>query len=240
MNRILEANKLSVTYNGGFMALNAVSFYVDECEIVAFVGMNGAGKSTALKAVCGLAPINGGSISAFGQQINGLSVDKLVAKGLTLVPEGRRIFSTMSVLENIEMGAFTVVDKEGTVVKKRKEKVYNLFPILFDRKRQVAGTLSGGEQQMLAIGRALMLEPRLLLLDEPSVGLSPNYVEKVFEKLIEINKLGTSILLVEQNVKAALQICHRGYMFESGLITYRGTAEFLQNNERLKSLFLGR
>lgn len=226
MSKILEVKNLSVYY-GTVRALENVSFFVNAGEIAAMVGPNGAGKSTALKAICGLVSVNNGEIRFQDKNIGGLTPDILVRKGLCFVPEGRRIFTTMTILENLEMGGFTVTSGQNSIIKDRIEKVFELFPILKERKNQKAGTLSSGEQQMLAIGRALMLKPSLLLLDEPSLGLSPNYVEIVFEKLKEMNRNGTSILLVEQNIQKALEICHRGYVFELGSIALEGERESL-------------
>lgn len=236
MNHLFEVKNLSVYY-GTVRALEDASFYVDRNEIVAMVGPNGAGKSTALKAVTGLIQPTSGEIKFNGANIRGLSTDALVKKGLCLVPEGRRLFPSMTVIENLEMGAFTRIDIKG--VKEDMDKIFQLFPVLKERLYQKAGTLSGGEQQMLAIGRALMLKPVLLLLDEPSLGLSPNFVEAVFEKLIEINKNGTSILVVEQNAKKALDICHRGYVFNIGTIVLQGKKEELIQEERIKQVYLG-
>lgn len=238
MNKILEANNLVVNY-GTVRALEDVSFFINEGEIVAMIGPNGAGKSTALKAVCGLVSANSGTIKYRGNEIIGKTPDKLVREGLSLVPEGRHIFSTMTVLENLEMGAYTIPKKDKALIKMRLKTVNRLFPILDERKKQKAGTLSTGEQQMLAIGRALMLKPRLLLLDEPSLGLSPNYVEIVFKKLQEINKAGTSILLVEQNASKTLEICHRGYVFGIGTIALEGSREALLGDERVKKIIIG-
>jgi branched-chain amino acid transport system ATP-binding protein len=238
MNKILEIANLSVNY-GTVRALENASFYVNEREIVAMIGPNGAGKSTALKAICGLIPINSGEIKYQGKPIKGMTPDRLVKKGLSLVPEGRHIFPTMTVLENLEMGAYTIPQKEKLLIRERLENVFQLFPILRERKNQKAGTLSTGEQQMLAIGRALMLKPSLLLLDEPSSGLSPNYIEIVFEKLKQINKAGTSILLVEQNVSKALEICHRGYVFDIGTIALDGSRESLIKDERIMKILVG-
>jgi len=238
MSKILEVKNLSVYY-GTVRALEDISFSVNQGEIVALLGPNGAGKSTALKAICGLVPIRKGEIFFQDGSINGLTPDRLVKRGLCLVPEGRRVFTTMTVLENLEMGAFTLSRGNSPELQGRLEKVFHLFPILRERKKQKAGTLSSGEQQMLAIGRALMLKPLLLLLDEPSLGLSPNYVEVVFDKLVEINKDGTSILLVEQNAFKALEICHRGYIFEIGKIAIEGERENLLNNEEIKKVLLG-
>jgi branched-chain amino acid transport system ATP-binding protein len=238
MNNILDVRNLSVYY-GTVRALDKVSFYISPGEIVALLGPNGAGKSTALKAICGLVPAKEGGIQFQGEDIKGLSPDQLVRKGLSLVPEGRRIFSTMTTQENLEMGAFTISNKENVLIKERLERVFELFPILRERRKQKAGTLSSGEQQMLAIGRALMLRPKLLLLDEPSLGLSPNYVDIVFDKLQEINKGGTGILLVEQIASKALDICHRAYVFEIGTIALGGSRDSLLRDERVKKILIG-
>lgn len=229
---------LSVNY-GTVRALENISFYVNEGEIVAMIGPNGAGKSTALKAICGLISIHSGEILYQKKSINRMSPDRLVKKGLSLVPEGRHIFPSMTVLENIEMGAYTISRKKKLLVRERLDNVFQLFPILRERKSQKAGTLSTGEQQMLAISRALMLKPSLLLLDEPSSGLSPNYVEIVFDKLRDINKVGISILLVEQNASKALEICHRAYVYDIGIIALEGNKEELVKNEKIKSIFIG-
>ena len=232
MDKILEANDLFVSY-GTVKALRGVSFFVNPGEIVVLLGPNGAGKSTALKAICGLVPIGKGEIKFQDKDITGMTPDQLVKKGLSLVPEGRRIFTSMTVQENLEMGAFTIGRKNRSEIEERTKKVFDLFPILKERRKQKAGTLSTGEQQMLAIGRALMLKPSLLLLDEPSLGLSPNYVERIFEKLVEINKNGTSLLIVEQNVRKALDICHRGYVFELGSVVLEGKQEELFKSDNL-------
>jgi len=232
MNKLLEVNNLTVCY-GTVLALEKASFYVNPGEIVGMIGPNGAGKSTALNAICGLVSVKNGEILFQEESIKGLSPDSLVKKGLSLVPEGRRVFTSMTVFENLEMGAFTVPKKSISEIKARLEKVFHLFPILRERKKQKAGTLSSGEQQMLAIGRALMLKPALLLLDEPSLGLSPNFVDMVFDKLSEINKAGTSILLVEQNASKALEICHRGYVFGIGSIAFEGEKEDLLKHENI-------
>jgi len=236
MSYLLDVRNLSVYY-GVVRALENVSFYIEIGEIVTLIGPNGAGKSTALKAICGLVAVNSGEIKFRDDYIRGSTPDALVKKGLSLVPEGRRIFPTMTVLENLEMGAYTRIDKSS--VKESIEKTLTLFPRLKERTKQKAGTLSGGEQQMLAIGRALMLKPLLLLLDEPSLGLSPNYVEIVFDKLLEINQNGTSILLVEQNAQMALQTCHRGYVFNVWFIEIEGEREKLIKDENIKRVFLG-
>ena len=232
---LLEVKDLTVYY-GAVKALEGVSFKVDDGEIVAMIGPNGAGKSTALKAVCGLVNPTKGEIFFQGEKINGLRPDELVQKSLCLVPEGRRLFPTMTVLENLEMGAFT---KDGGSMAKDLEKVFALFPHLKERRHQGAGTLSSGEQQMVAMGRALMLKPKLLLVDEPSLGLSPNYVDLIFEKLVEINTSGTSVLLVEQNTQMALEIAHRGYVFKIGEIVLEDSGKNLLENDEVRKAFLG-
>jgi len=207
------------------------------------IGPNGSGKSTALNTICGTLKAMGGVIRTgkivfMEQTINGIPPHYLVKKGLCIVPEGRRVFPTMTVLENLEMGGYTVNNKK--TIEDTMEKVFQLFPVLKERRKQRAGTLSSGEQQMLAIGRALMLQPKLLLLDEPSLGLSPNYVEAVFEKIKEINKNGTSILLVEQNARMALEYADRGYVFKIGQITLEDEARNLLGNEEVRRAFLGK
>jgi len=238
---LLEAKNLTVCY-GKVKALDSVGFAVHQGEIVAMVGPNGAGKSTALKAVSGIlneydGRIEQGEVLYEGKDIKGLRTDQLVKKGMTLVPEGRRVFPTMTVLENLEMGAYTTKDK--STIRNEINRVLDLFLQLKARLHNKAGTLSTGEQQMLTLGRALMLKPKLLLADEPSLGLSPNFVEVIFDKLIEINKNGMSILLVEQNARMALEICHRGYVFEIGRIALEGEKKNLLENEKVKEVFLG-
>ena len=236
---LLEIKDLTVYY-GTVQALDKVSFHVNEGEIVAVIGPNGAGKSTALNAISGVVPLTGkssGQITFEGREIKNLQPYQLVTKGICLVPEGRRVFSTMTVLENLQMGAYTLDDKGK--MKKGLGRVFELFPKLRERQRQRTGTLSSGEQQMLAIGRALMLEPKLLLVDEPSIGLSPNYVQIVFEKLKEINENSIAILLVEQNARMALQYSDRAYVFEIGKIAMEGPSEKLLENEKVKESFLG-
>lgn len=236
---LLEVKNLTVFY-GAVEALNKVSLHMSEGEIVAMIGPNGAGKTTALRAISGLIKLeapSSGEIIFNGENIENLRTDILVKKGMSLVPEGRRVFPSMTVLENLEMGGFIRSDKKAT--RESIERVFELFPDLKERRKQRAGTLSSGEQQMLAMGRALMLKPRLLLLDEPSLGLSPNYVETVFNKIKEINKNGTSILLVEQNARMALEYSDRGYVFEIGKIFLEGDSENLLKNEQIRKLFLG-
>ena len=238
---LLDVKNLQVFY-GSVLALDDVSFEVGGGEIVAMIGPNGAGKSTSLKAVVGLLDaydgyISKGEILFQDKAITGLRTDELVKLGISLVPEGRRVFPSMTVRENLEMGAFTK-DNEYSL-NDNIARVLDIFPQLKDRVSQNAGTLSGGEQQMLALGRALMIQPKLLLADEPSLGLSPNYVEIIFEKLTDINKTGTSILLVEQNAQMALEVCHRAYVFETGKIVLHGERENLINDDRVKDVFLG-
>jgi branched-chain amino acid transport system ATP-binding protein len=238
---LLEAKNLTVRY-GTVKALEDVSFKLHEGEIVAMIGPNGAGKSTALKALSGVLEatdgcIENGEILFEGKSIKGFRTDELVKKGISLVPEGRRVFPTMTVWENLEMGAYTRIDKKS--IKEDIDKVCTMFPHLMERRRQRAGVLSSGEQQMLAIGRALMLKPKLLMADEPSLGLSPNYVDIVFDTLLEINRSGMSILIVEQNARMALDICTRGYVFDIGRIALEGERAELLKNERVKTVFLG-
>lgn len=238
---LLEISDLTVYY-GAVKAIEDVSFRVNSGEIVAMIGPNGAGKSTSLKAVCGLLDSVGGQIKNGnmlfeGKSIGGLRTDQLVEMGIALMPEGRRVFSTMTVFENLEMGAYTRADRRS--VEDDIQAVFDLFPRLKERAQQKAGTLSSGEQQMLALGRALMLKPKLLLADEPSLGLSPNFVDLIFDKLVEINKTGTSILLVEQNARMALEVAHRAYVFEIGRIGLEGSTENLSENPQVKRAFLG-
>ncbi|RKY12773.1 MAG: ABC transporter ATP-binding protein [Planctomycetota bacterium] len=238
---LLEVENLTARYEA-ITALKEICFDVNEGEIVTMIGPNGAGKSTALKAVSGVleatdGTIESGEILFEGESIKGLRTDELVAKGICLVPEGRRVFPTMTVLENLEMGAYKRKDK--TAISQDIYMVLTLFPQLKERVKQKAGTLSTGEQQMLAMGRALMLKPKLLLADEPSLGLSPNFVELVFDKLVEINGKGTTILLVEQNASEALKIAHRAYVFSIGEIVLKDNCESLLHNEEVKKAFLG-
>lgn len=238
---LLEVKDLTVRY-GAVVALKNVSFHVGEGEIVTMIGPNGAGKSTALKAVCGVLEATNGSIENGeilfdGKSIKRLTTDELVGRGISLAPEGRRVFATMTVLENLQMGAYRRKDKAS--VNQDIDTVLTFFPLLKKRIKQKAGTLSTGEQQMLAIGRALMQKPKLLLADEPSLGMSPNLVELIFDKLVEINKNGTSVLLVEQNASEALAIANRGYVFSVGEIVLEDTGQNLLRNEKVKKSFLG-
>ena len=234
---LLEVKNLTVRY-GAINALNNISLEVGESEIVAMIGPNGAGKSTALKAISGLVEYFSGEINFQGKSIKNLSPDVLVKRGLSFVPEGRRVFITMTVMENLEMGAYIRNDKKK--FRDSLEKVFELFPILRERQKQRAGTLSSGEQQMLAMGKALMLEPKLLMLDEPTLGLSPNFIEIVFEKIKEINRNGTAILLVEQNIRMALENTHKGYLFNIGEIALQGLGKnLLTNIEKVSQSLLG-
>lgn len=232
--RMLTVSDINVYY-GAIHAIKNVSFEVNEGEVVALIGANGAGKSTTLKTMSGLLRSQTGTIEFLGQNIMHMPADKLVAAGLAHVPEGRRVFAQMSVEENLEMGAFTRPNSE---IAPGLERVYAHFPRLKERRRQVAGTLSGGEQQMLAMGRALMSHPKVMVLDEPSMGLSPIYVNEIFDIIQQINKDGTTVLLVEQNAKKALSIANKAYVLETGTIALSGDAKELMNNDRVKKAYL--
>ena len=231
---MLKVDDLNVYY-GKIHALKGVSFDVNEGEIVSLIGANGAGKSTTLKTISGLLRSKTGGVTFMGEDISKIDAYKLVEKGLAHVPEGRRIFLQMSVMENLEMGAYI----KGKADKADIESVFEKFPILKERKNQVAGTLSGGEQQMLAMGRALMSHPKLLMLDEPSMGLAPILVEQIFEIIKELNDAGTTILLVEQNAEMALEVSDRAYVIESGRVSLSGTGEELRNSDTIKKAYLG-
>jgi branched-chain amino acid transport system ATP-binding protein len=227
------------TYYGAICALSSVTIQIDSKELVAVLGANGAGKSTLLRSISGLITPTEGEISFEGESINRLAVHRRVELGIAMVPEGRGIFPNLTVLENLKIGAYLFrkesLQSESAAI---LEKVYDHFPVIKERREQRAGTLSGGEQQMLSIGRALMSRPRLLLLDEPSMGLSPLYVAEIFKLLSKINKDGTTILLVEQNANAALKIAHRGYVLDRGTIAYADTSERLLASEEVKSAYL--
>jgi branched-chain amino acid transport system ATP-binding protein len=226
------------TYYGNIQALHSISIEVGEGEIITLLGANGAGKTTTLKSISGVVPPREGEIIFMGENIEDISPDKIVAKGIVQVPEGRRIFPLLTVAENLDMGAFLRNDKSG--IKKDLDYAYALFPILAERRHQAGGTLSGGEQQMLAISRGLMAQPRLLLLDEPSLGLAPIIVRRIFEVIRKINaEQNTTIFLVEQNANLALQTAHRGYIMTTGVITLSDTAVNLMKNESVKSAYLG-
>ena len=235
MDALLNVENINVYY-GAIHAIKDISFHVNEGEIVTLIGANGAGKTTTLQTISGLLRSKTGSITFEGHSISNVRADKLVAHGLAQVPEGRRVFLQMSVEENLEMGAYT---QSPAGVPKDLEMVYELFPRLKERRRQVAGTLSGGEQQMLAMGRALMSHPRLLMLDEPSMGLAPILVEQIFEIIQNLNHNGSTILLVEQNAQMALSVAHRGYVLETGKIVATGTGEELINSPDIKKAYLG-
>ncbi len=225
------------TYYGNIHALRGISLHVEQGEIVTLIGANGAGKSTTLNSISGILHPQVGTIVFEDEQINTLPAHEIVRRGVAQVPEGRRIFGRLTVAENLEMGAFTRDDTAG--IRRSMDRVFAVFPRLQERLSQVGGTLSGGEQQMLSMGRALMAEPRMLLLDEPSMGLAPILVEEIFRVIREINEQGTSILLVEQNAHMALQIAHRGYVLQTGEITTQNTAEGLQNDEAVRKAYLG-
>jgi branched-chain amino acid transport system ATP-binding protein len=225
------------TYYGNIEALKEISLTVSEGEIITLIGANGAGKSTTLMSISGIVPPRFGEIRFLDKPIHHLNPDEIVALGISQVPEGRRIFPQLTVLENLDMGAFLRKDKAG--IKKDMDHIFALFPILAQRQHQGGGTLSGGEQQMLAISRALMARPRLLLMDEPSLGLAPLIVRVIFDIIKKINEEGTTIFLVEQNAHMALKVAHRGYVMENGRITLEGNAQNLLVNEEVKKAYLG-
>ena len=235
METLLKVEGINVYY-GAIHAIKDISFQVNQGEIVTLIGANGAGKTTTLQTISGLLRSKTGSILFDGQDINTVSADKLVGRGLAQVPEGRRVFLQMSVEENLEMGAYT---QPPAGVPRDLEMVYDLFPRLKERRSQVAGTLSGGEQQMLAMGRALMSHPKLLMLDEPSMGLAPILVEQIFDIIKNLHKAGTTILLVEQNAQAALSVADRGYVLETGKIVTTGTGAELLASPAIKKAYLG-
>ncbi|HEY6334252.1 MAG TPA: ABC transporter ATP-binding protein [Alphaproteobacteria bacterium] len=225
------------TYYGELHVLKKVNYVINKGEIVCLLGGNASGKSTTMKTVLGIVRPKAGTVLFEGQPINNLPTAERVKRGIAPVPEARRLFPRMTVLENLEMGAYTRNDRDGIL--QDMERVYELFPRVKERLAQQAGTLSGGEQQMVAIGRALLARPRLLCMDEPSMGLSPAYVEQIFEIIQTINKLGTSIFVVEQNASMALSIAHRGYVLQTGEVVLSGTAKSLLENEMLKKTYLG-
>jgi branched-chain amino acid transport system ATP-binding protein len=231
---MLRIDDLKVSY-GGIEAVKGISFEVPEGQIVTLIGANGAGKSTTLRTIAGLVKPASGRIHLQGDDITGLSPDRIVSKGITLVPEGRRVFPDMTVLENLKIGAYLRKDS----LEEDLKWVYELFPRLKERSWQAAGTLSGGEQQMLAVGRALMSRPKLMMMDEPSLGLAPLVVKGIFDIIKEINKQGVTILLIEQNANMALHTAHLGYVLETGRITLSGPGEELLNNEAVKKAYLG-
>ena len=222
---------------GNIEALHGIDLEVREGEIVTLIGANGAGKTSTLMTICGCVKARAGKVSFSGRDITGLRSDEIVKLGLVQSPEGRKIFPRLTVQENLEMGAFIRNDKDG--IAKDMKRVYDLFPILGERRTQAGGTLSGGEQQMLAVGRAMMSRPRLLLLDEPSLGLAPMVVTRIFEVIRELNREGSTILLVEQNARMALKAAHRGYVLETGTIAMTGPASDLLSDERVRAAYLG-
>jgi len=235
-SRMLDVKDLAVSY-GMITAVKGVSFNLDEGEIVALIGANGAGKSTILRTISGLERAKSGSIQFLGKELTKMPAHKIVEAGIAHVPEGRRVFPRLTVKENLMLGANIV--KERSIIQQRLERTYLTFPRLKERQAQLAGTLSGGEQQMLAIARGLMARPKLLLLDEPSMGLAPILVEQIFDIIRDINEQGTSILLVEQNAQMALSIADRGYVLETGRIVLEGTAEELLENPMVVEAYLG-
>jgi branched-chain amino acid transport system ATP-binding protein len=233
---MLEVNDIH-TYYGNIHALKGISLKVEKGEIVTLIGSNGAGKTTTLRSICGLQKPRQGNILLEGEDISPFKAHEIVSKGVAMVPEGRGIFARLTVAENLDLGAYTRSDRAG--IQKDLERVYTIFPRLKERMRQVSGTLSGGEQQMLATGRALMTRPRLLLMDEPSMGLAPVLVEAIFDVIKVINQEGTTILLVEQNALMALSIAHRGYVIQTGQIVLQDTAANLKSNEMVQKAYLG-
>ena len=233
---LLKVNDVKVSY-GGIQAVKGVSLEVREGELVSLIGSNGAGKTTTMKAITGLLPLGGGHIELAGQTIDGQGPWDLVRQGLAMVPEGRGVFTRMSIVENLQMGAY--IRDDNAAIADDIERVFTTFPRLKERRDQLAGTMSGGEQQMLAMGRALMSRPKVLLLDEPSMGLSPLMVDKIFEVIQEVSDQGVTILLVEQNASRALQIADRGYVMESGLITLSGDAHEMLHDPKVRAAYLG-
>jgi branched-chain amino acid transport system ATP-binding protein len=233
---MLELKNLSSCY-GAIEALKSINIHIEQSEIVTLIGANGAGKSTTLRNITGLVSATAGDILFEGKRLNGVPTHQITAMGISMVPEGRAIFANLSVGENLDMGAYLQTNKTQNV--KELERVYTLFPRLKERRKQLGGTLSGGEQQMLAIGRALMSRPRLLLLDEPSLGLAPLLVHTIFEAIDAINKEGATILLVEQNANAALKHSHRAYVLETGTIVMEGASDKLAADPRVKEAYLG-
>ncbi|MEN5179504.1 ABC transporter ATP-binding protein [Comamonas odontotermitis] len=233
---LLKVRGLKVAY-GGIQAVKGVDFEVHEGELVSLIGSNGAGKTTTMKAVTATQAINDGQIEFLGQNIKGLGAWDLVAKGLVMVPEGRGVFTRQTITDNLMLGAYLRKDKAGILAD--IEKMFNIFPRLRERKDQLAGTMSGGEQQMLAMARALMAQPKLLLLDEPSMGLSPIMVDKIFEVVRDVYAMGVTIVLVEQNASRALAIADRGYVMESGIITMTGPGQELLADPRVRAAYLG-
>ena len=234
---LLEVKDLVVSY-GGIEALKGISFSVDEGQIVTLIGANGAGKSTTLRAITGIVPVKGGTITYNGEDITGMDTQKVVERGIALVPEGRRVFANLTVLENLKIGAY--LRKDTVQIQKDIEYIYKLFPRLQERSWQLAGTLSGGEQQMLAVGRAMMTRPRLIMMDEPSLGLAPLVVKDIFGIINRLSADGITILLIEQNANAALHAAHYGYVLETGMMTLSGTGEELLSSKSIQEAYLGK
>lgn len=237
MSEMLKVSDLHVYY-GSIHAVKGVSFEVHEGEVVTLIGANGAGKSTMLRTITGLVKAQSGSIQWNGKELLGMSIDQIIGEGIAMSPEGRRVFADLTVLENLKIGAYLRKDKEG--IQKDIEWVYSLFPRLQERSWQAAGTLSGGEQQMLAVGRALMSRPKLMMLDEPSLGLAPLVVQDIFSIIKEINNQGVTVLLIEQNANMALKTADLAYVLETGNITMSGTGAELLANEKVKEAYLGK
>ena len=235
-NTLLKVTGLKVAY-GGIQAVKGVDFEVREGELVSLIGSNGAGKTTTMKAITGSLPINDGDIEYMGKSIRGQGPWDLVRQGLAMVPEGRGVFARMSITENLQMGAYIRDDKAGIL--QDIDKVFSIFPRLKERRDQLAGTMSGGEQQMLAMGRALMSRPKVLLLDEPSMGLAPIMVDKIFEVVRDVSAQGVTVLLVEQNASRALSIADRGYVMESGIVTMTGDAKTMLKDPKVRAAYLG-
>ena len=234
---LLEVKDLVVSY-GGIEALKGISFSVDEGQIVTLIGANGAGKSTTLRAITGIVPVKSGTILYNGEDITGMDTQKVVERGIALVPEGRRVFANLTVLENLKIGAY--LRKDTAQIQKDIEYIYKLFPRLEERSWQLAGTLSGGEQQMLAVGRAMMTRPRLIMMDEPSLGLAPLVVKDIFGIISRLSADGITILLIEQSANAALHAAHYGYVLETGMMTLSGTGEELLSSKSIQEAYLGR
>jgi branched-chain amino acid transport system ATP-binding protein len=233
---LLQLKGLEVAY-GGIHAVKGIDLHVGQGELVCLIGANGAGKTTTLKGICGLLPVKAGKIFYGGANVTGKPAFELVRRGLAMVPEGRGVFGALTIEENLAMGAYIRSDRDG--IRSDIERVYHLFPRLRERRRQTAGTMSGGEQQMLAMGRAMMSRPKLLLLDEPSMGLAPLMVQKVFETIVTISGEGVTILLIEQNAKLALEVSKRGYVMESGEVTLSGDASSLLHDPKVRAAYLG-
>ena len=234
---LLEVKDLVVSY-GGIEALKGISFSVDEGQIVTLIGANGAGKSTTLRAITGIVPVKSGTITYNGENITDMDTQKVVERGIALVPEGRRVFANLTVLENLKIGAY--LRKDTAQIQKDIEYIYKLFPRLEERSWQLAGTLSGGEQQMLAVGRAMMTRPKLIMMDEPSLGLAPLVVKDIFGIISRLSADGITILLIEQNANAALHAAHYGYVLETGMMTLSGTGEELLSSKSIQEAYLGK